>query len=82
VIDDAQRADDPSLAVLRFAVRRLAAEPIVVLASVRSGEGRDLQQAGMDILDLAGLARDQAAALLDSRWGDRVPTDVPPACAW
>jgi AAA ATPase domain len=70
VVDDAQWSDEPSLEVVRFVLRRLDAEPIAMLAAVRPGEGRDLLAAGMTLLDLSGLRRDDAADLLDAQWGD------------
>jgi tetratricopeptide (TPR) repeat protein len=70
VVDDAQWSDEPSLEVVRFVLRRLDAEPIAMLAAVRAGEGRDLLAAGMTLLDLSGLRRDDAADLLDAQWGD------------
>jgi DNA-binding NarL/FixJ family response regulator len=70
VLDDAQWADAPSLEVLRFVARRLDSEPIALLASIRSGEGRDLQAAGMNVLDVTRLSREQATALLDEQWHD------------
>ena len=38
VLDDVQWADQPSLSALLFALRRLAAEPVLVVATVRTGE--------------------------------------------
>ena len=38
VLDDVQWADPPSLSALLFALRRLAAEPVLVVATVRTGE--------------------------------------------
>jgi DNA-binding NarL/FixJ family response regulator len=75
VLDDAHWADEPSLEVVRFVARRLETEPIALLASARSGEGRDLQAAGLHILDVPGLGPDEASALLDEHWGaGLVPT--------
>jgi DNA-binding CsgD family transcriptional regulator len=76
VVDDAQWSDEPSLEVLRFMLRRLEAEPIAILASVRTGEGHELETAGMDVLDLGGLPRQQAATLLDARWGETLASPV------
>jgi DNA-binding NarL/FixJ family response regulator len=76
VVDDAQWSDEPSLEVLRFILRRLEAESIAVLASVRSGEGRDLQAAGMPVLDVSGLAPEQAAALVEAEWGEALAAPV------
>ena len=38
LLDDAQWADPPSLSALQFALRRLAAEPVLVAVTVRTGE--------------------------------------------
>ena len=70
IIDDAQWADEPSLEAMQFVVRRLDAEPIAVLASVRRGEGRALQAAGMQVLEVGQLDHAQSAALLDAQWGE------------
>jgi DNA-binding CsgD family transcriptional regulator len=69
IVDDAQWSDEASLEALRFVIRRLEAEPIAVLVAVRAGEGRDLLAAGLSLLELSGLSRDDAAALLDAQWG-------------
>src|SRR5438477_12140736 len=52
IVDDAQWADEPSQEVLRFVGRRLDSEPIALLATVRAGEDRGLQSAGLTVLDL------------------------------
>ena len=76
LIDDAQWSDAPSLEVLRFVIRRLDAEPIAVVASVRAGEGRDLLNAGMRIVPVAGLPKQDAAALLEARWENALAPHV------
>jgi DNA-binding NarL/FixJ family response regulator len=75
-VDDAQWSDEPSLEVLRFVLRRLDAEPIAMLAAVRSGEGRDLQSAGMKVLALGGLEREQATCFIDQQWGEALAPAV------
>jgi len=69
VVDDAHWADEPSRQVIAFVARRLESEPIALLASVRDGEGRDLEAARMSILDVARLSREQTTALVDEQWG-------------
>jgi DNA-binding CsgD family transcriptional regulator len=69
LVDDAHRADPPSLAALGFAARRLAAEPVALLLAVRDGTGREVGTAGLAELPLTRLAPDAAAALLDEHHG-------------
>jgi DNA-binding CsgD family transcriptional regulator len=70
ILDDAQWADEPSMAVVRFVARRVESEAIALLLAVRSAEGHELQAAGMQVLDVVGLMPEEARALLDERWGD------------
>src|SRR5215469_4599178 len=65
--DDAHWLDEPSCAVLAFAGRRLAAERAVMLIAVRDGAASPFDQAQLPELRLAGLDKDAAGALLDSR---------------
>jgi len=63
-VDDAQWVDESSMAALVFAVRRLAAEPVVLLVASRRD---DLLAAGLDRdthLALDGLSDDEARQLL------------------
>jgi DNA-binding CsgD family transcriptional regulator len=69
LLDDAQHADGPSLEVVGFLARRLEADAIALLVTVRSGAGDLPQLEGVDRLTVTGLAPDAAAALLDERWG-------------
>jgi DNA-binding CsgD family transcriptional regulator/tetratricopeptide (TPR) repeat protein len=69
VLDDMHWADDPSREIVTFVARRLESEPIALLASVRDGEGRDLEAAGMSVLDVTQLSHEQAMALLDEQSG-------------
>src|SRR5947199_318038 len=56
---------DPSSAeALRFAARRLVADPIAVLLAVREGEASLLDGADLRLLRLSGLGRSDAAKLL------------------
>lgn len=76
VLDDAHWADTPSLDVIAFVARRIEAEPIALLASVRHGEGRALEAAGMTTLQMSGLGHDDAAAILHERWGTAIAPAV------
>src|SRR4051812_15381090 len=64
LVDDAQWLDDASAQALRFAFRRLMADPIAVLVAVREGEPSLLDGADLPALRLAGLGPEEAAALL------------------
>jgi hypothetical protein len=67
IADDAQWLDEPSCAVLGFVARRLAAEPTVLLVTIRDGLASPFGAAGLSELVLAGLTEPAAAALLDAR---------------
>jgi DNA-binding CsgD family transcriptional regulator len=82
LVDDAHLLDHLSAAALAFAARRLVADPILVVAAVRSGEPTPLLQAGLPVLELRGLDVPAATQLLAA--GDSpgagsagVVTDVP-----
>jgi DNA-binding CsgD family transcriptional regulator len=66
VVDDAHWLDRASADTLVFAVRRLHADPIAVLAATREVEGRRFAPAGMGELVLGGLPDAAADALLGS----------------
>jgi DNA-binding CsgD family transcriptional regulator len=66
VVDDAHWLDRASADTLVFAVRRLHADPIAVLAATREVEGRRFATAGMGELVVGGLPDAAAAALLGS----------------
>src|SRR5215510_4008563 len=51
-VDDAQWLDQPSAEALVFAARRFQAEPIVLLMTVREGETRRFEAAGVPELEL------------------------------
>ncbi len=61
LIDDAHLLDRPSAEAIAFAVRRLVADQILVVAAVRAGEPSPLLDAGLPVLELTGL--DLAAGL-------------------
>jgi DNA-binding CsgD family transcriptional regulator len=65
LVDDAQWLDGPSAEAMRFAVRRLVADPIAVLIAARDGEPSLLDGADLPIVRIGGLSREEAASLLD-----------------
>lgn len=66
LIDDAHWMDQPSLAALVFAARRLDDESVAVLFGAREGHGT-LDSCGLPILRPAELSETAAGALLDQR---------------
>lgn len=64
-IDDAHWLDASSAEVLLFAARRLGAEGIILLLSLREGEPTSLEPIGLPLLVLAGLDRTSSQALLE-----------------
>lgn len=74
VVDDLHLADGPSSNALVFAVRRLAADPVVVLLGARSPDGDEIV-AGLPTLVIGGLDIDAARLLLSAA------TDEPPSDA-
>src|SRR3954465_14225064 len=78
LVDDAHWLDGSSADALRFALRRLMADPIAVLLSVREDEPSLLDGADLPELRLGGLTGAEAAELLPGR-GAAGP--APPAAA-
>ncbi len=72
VVDDLHLLDLPSAEAIVFAARRVAADPIAVLAAVRTGEA-DVLVSGLPVAHLAGLDDNAAAALVTRTAG--VPLD-------
>src|SRR4051794_2876896 len=64
LVDDAHWLDGSSADALRFALRRLVADPIAVVLAVREGEPSLLDGADVPTLRLGGLDLDAAAALV------------------
>jgi predicted ATPase len=64
VADDVQWLDQPSQDVLTFIARRVTADPIVLIASVRKGHHVALVSAGLTELDVQGLDDTSARAVL------------------
>jgi predicted ATPase len=63
-VDDAHWLDASSADALLFAIRRLVADPIAVLVAVREGEPSFVDGAHLPTVQLGGLDRDAAAALV------------------
>jgi DNA-binding CsgD family transcriptional regulator len=65
LVDDVQWLDGSSADALRFALRRLVADPIAVVLAARDGEAPELEDAGLATLRLDGLDVAAAQALLE-----------------
>ncbi|MCE7010280.1 AAA family ATPase [Kibdelosporangium philippinense] len=65
IAEDVHSLDPSSVDVLAFVARRLESEPIVLIATVRSGECTRLDEAGLPSMMLERLPDDAAADLLD-----------------
>src|SRR6266581_1003866 len=64
LIDDAQWLDGSSAQALLFAVRRLVADPIAVLISVRDAEPSMLDGADLPTMRVSGLTSEEAVQLV------------------
>ena len=64
VVDDAHWLDGSSGAAVRFAARRLVADPVAVLLAVRTGEPSLLDGADLPRLELDGLDLDASTEIL------------------
>src|SRR6185312_4668351 len=65
LVDDAHWLDGSTAHALRFAVRRLVADPIAVALAVRTGEPSLLDGTDIPTLRIGGLDRAAAAELLE-----------------
>ncbi|PRX99719.1 helix-turn-helix transcriptional regulator [Allonocardiopsis opalescens] len=74
VVDDLQWLDQGSVEALLFAARRFVADPIAMLFAVRE-TSVPFEIAGVEVVELSGLAAPDAARLLD----DHAPELVGPA---
>src|SRR3954447_330343 len=82
VIDDVHWVDQPSLKALVFALRRLVADPILVLLTVREAEATDLPEsqrrivtgAGNGVLRLRGLDEQDLSDLAEALGLGRLPS--------
>jgi len=75
-VDDAQWLDGPSAEALVFAARRLEAEPIAVIITVREGDLRTFAAPGVPELSLGALSDNDAYALLTDRLDRMASADV------
>jgi len=69
LVDDAHLLDLPSAEALLFIGRRLLADPIALLMSLRPEPDALLYNSGLATLELSGLGRDAAGALLATAAG-------------
>jgi DNA-binding CsgD family transcriptional regulator len=75
LVDDAQWLDRSSAEALRFAARRLEADPVALLLAARDGDLREFPAPGLPELHLQGLDPEPAAALLAGA-GTVLPAEV------
>ena len=75
-IDDAQWLDEASLGAILFATRRLLADSVAVLFAARTAEAATLREAGLPELELSGLDRETASALLERHAGKPLAPDT------
>jgi DNA-binding CsgD family transcriptional regulator/tetratricopeptide (TPR) repeat protein len=73
VVDDAQWLDRPSVDVLTFVARRVEADRIILLASLRDGHDSPLLGAGLPELLLTGLDERSARVLVLGRFPELAP---------
>ena len=69
LVDDAHLIDSPSAETLRFIARRLVADPIALLISLRPEPDAALNSAGLPTLQLSGLDLESATELLAGTTG-------------
>jgi DNA-binding CsgD family transcriptional regulator len=72
LVDDAHWLDGSSTDALLFAMRRLVADPITVVVSVRDEEPSFVDDAHLPTLRVAGLDRDAATTLVGDAAADRL----------
>jgi hypothetical protein len=75
-VDDAQWLDRASAEAIGFAARRLVADPVAILISVREAEESPLLSAGLPELRIGGLDQASTTALLEHAGGGGVSSDV------
>ncbi|WP_448624037.1 AAA family ATPase [Geodermatophilus sp. URMC 64] len=76
VVDDAHWLDEASAGALLFVARRLELEHVGVLFAARTGDVRTFDAGDLPAVDLGGIDRDAARALLSDRAGVPVPPAV------
>jgi DNA-binding CsgD family transcriptional regulator len=69
LVDDAHWLDRSTAESILFAARRLLADPVAVVLTLREGHPSVFLDAGLPVLALAGLDRETAAALLADHGG-------------
>jgi len=76
LVDDAQWLDGSSADALLFAFRRLVADPVAVVLTVRQGEPSLLDGADLPSLPLQGLSQESAAKLLSDHADEPVSQEL------
>jgi DNA-binding CsgD family transcriptional regulator len=73
IVDDAQWVDRSSLSVIAFIARRLASEPVAMIAAIREGYTTTLEEARLPTMRLEQLNPEAASTLLDRSRPDLHP---------
>lgn len=76
LVDDVHLLDRPSAEALLFAARRLLADPIVLIATARTGEPHPLNGADLPDLHLQGIDLAAAEQIVRARSDRAVPVEV------
>ena len=76
VVDDAQWVDEASVEALRFSARRLGARRAALLFALRTGGADPFVGAGLEVLELRGLAEREALPLVYEVAGPGLSTTV------
>jgi DNA-binding CsgD family transcriptional regulator len=76
LVDDAHWLDGSSAASLLFAIRRLVADPVAVVLTIREGESSLLDDTDLPTLRLTGLDRSAATELLRQRLSEPVSAEL------
>ncbi|HEX6519724.1 MAG TPA: LuxR C-terminal-related transcriptional regulator [Streptosporangiaceae bacterium] len=76
LVDDAQWLDQVSVEVLGFVARRLYADRVGMVFTVRNEDGRAVALAGLPVMAVAGLPAEPAGELLALSVGTRVDSRV------
>jgi DNA-binding CsgD family transcriptional regulator len=75
-VDDAHWLDDASAEALLFTTRRLQADPVAVILTVRDGDSRTFTADDLPTLQLAGLDDTASLALLTEHLGHALPDQL------
>jgi DNA-binding CsgD family transcriptional regulator len=76
LIDDVQWFDAPSAGAITFAARRLLADSVTIVFTLRAGETSPIEGGGFDELALGGLGPEDARALLAASAGRPMAADT------